>query len=235
MTDLYSLELYDTLMMDAIEQSDIRLVKHIIKKVQQFSPSETSAVFNKALNQAAEHGFLEAVQLLIPLSNPQDNGSSALRWAATYGHTECVRTLIPVSNPGDEKSHALTLAAEGGHAQCVELLMAVSKPKDMYSNALKAASEGGHVECVQLLVEVSDFHTESLIRAVKNGFFKSADILCPYADMEKSVKIMKDVGVGDLKIQWLEDKIVERNNLRLNTTLTSELKVLGVERSRLKI
>lgn len=219
----------------AIVERNLACVADIVCRVQTTSQDSNIGFFNIALNIAAEHGFLEAVQLFIPLSNPKDNGSSALRWAATYGHTECVKTLIPVSNPGDEKSHALTLAAEGGHAHCVELLMAVSKPKDMYSNALKAASEGGHVECVRLLVEVSDFHTECLVRAVKNGFFEAAEILCPYANMDKAVSVMHDVGVGDLKIQWLEDKIVERNNYQLNATLTSALEPLGVERSRLKI
>lgn len=238
MTDLYSIDLYEVPMMDAIEQRNIRLVKHIIKKVQDFSPSQTLAFFNKALNQAAEHGVVKAVRLFIPLCDPKDCNSAALRWAAMGGHADCVRALIPVSNPTDHNSHALVLAAHEGSVECVKLLIKVTNPQDDGSQALILAAEGGAAECVKLLLQAPNNpmdNTQALVRALKNGFWDIVDLVYPHSDLSAAVEAMRDWGGSDENIQWLEDKIVERNNLRLNKTLTSALEPLGVERSRLKI
>ncbi len=81
---------------------------------------------NDALTVAANNGHLDIVKLLIPISDPKYNGSSALRLAAYNGHLECVKLLIPVSDPKDGCSEAAWYAFEKEHSKCFDLLLPVS-------------------------------------------------------------------------------------------------------------
>ncbi len=60
------------------------------------SPSRSLNSF--ALEKAAEKGYVECVKILIPVSEPDQDGSQALERAAQNGHAECVQLLIPVSD-----------------------------------------------------------------------------------------------------------------------------------------
>lgn len=50
------------------------------------------------LRVAAEHGDIDCVKMLLPLSDPKALGSMALVWAARSGKADCVRLLLPVSD-----------------------------------------------------------------------------------------------------------------------------------------
>ena len=78
------------------------------------------------LIEANKNDDVEAVQRLIPVSDPKADNSHALRWAAFYGHTEIVKLLISVSDPKANDSEALRMAARNGHIECVKLLLPVS-------------------------------------------------------------------------------------------------------------
>ena len=90
--------------------------------------------------------------------DPKDNDSEALILAANYGYTEIVELLIPVSDPTKGNSRALRFAALYGHIECVKLLIPVSNPKSDNSWALQQAALYGHIECVKLLLPVSDYN-----------------------------------------------------------------------------
>ena len=85
-----------------------------------------------ALIQAAAHGNEEAVELLLPLSDPiarDKNGLTALMWAAEWDHFECVALLLDRGGPLEadpEGMSALALAARKGQEASVALLLPVS-------------------------------------------------------------------------------------------------------------
>lgn len=137
-----------------------------------------------ALKEAAEHGHLECVKLLLPLSDPlsgecfalkmachgqhrecaellakfasgPQSESFPLRLAASCGWTSMVQELIGRSNPADCDSDALYYAAKNGHIDCVELLLPLSNPKAVGSRALLGAAREGRLDCVQALLGVS--------------------------------------------------------------------------------
>jgi hypothetical protein len=117
---------------------------------------------SKALAEAARHGHLECVQLLIPVSDPKADDSAALRLAAEHGNWECARLLIPVSDPKADHSQTLRWAAEDGHDELVVLLLPLSDPlalgrKDGL-NAAATARVGGQYEIARMI----DAFVESL-------------------------------------------------------------------------
>lgn len=231
MSDLYPLNLYETPMEEAIASHNMRLVGQIVKAISSFPENEKTLFFSQALCEAAENGFVKGVRLLCTLTDPKINNSAALRWAAMKGHIDCVKALIPLSNPTDEDSHALILAAEDGHAACVKALIKVSDPAALNSVALKISAEGNHLECVKLLLPVSDaMHnkSEALCRALKNGFWDVAQELCPYSDLDESWAAMIEWDGNDEKTQWLEEKIVQRDQKNLHDKISRTLQKRGV-------
>lgn len=237
MSDLYSLNLYETPMQEAIETHNIRLVSKIAKSVSAFPENEKTLFFSQALCQAAEHGFVKGVRLLCQLTDPKINNSAALRWAAMKGDIDCVKALIPVSNPKDEDSHALILAAEDGHVACVKALIKVSDPAALDSAALKTAAEANHLDCVKLLIPVSDAthnRSEALCRALKNGFWNVVEELYPHSDLEGARDALIDWGGADEKTQWLEEKIDERSKI-LRNKIAQKVQHRGVQPRKSKM
>ncbi len=238
MSDLYSLNLYETPMEEAIASHNIRLVSKISKTISSFPENEKILFFSQALCQAAEHGFVKGVRLLCTLTDPKINNSAALRWAAMKGHLDCVKALIPLSNPTDEDSHALILAAEDGHVACVKALIKVSDPAAVNSMALKIAAEGNHLECVTLLLPLSDARhnrSEALCRALKNGFWDVAQELCPYSDLDGSWAAMIEWDGNDEKAQWLEEKIVQRDQKILHDKISQTVQHRGLAARKSKM
>ena len=82
---------------------------------------------NEAIYIASGKGFAECVRVLIPMSAPSLDKSSALRWAASKGNAECVKLLLPVCNSKDGIFSALYSAAVNRWTECVELLAGISK------------------------------------------------------------------------------------------------------------
>lgn len=61
-----------------------------------------------------------------PEVDPAAHHSAALLHAAHRGHWRCVQLLLPVSNPNERNAEALWRAAKHGHAKVVRLLAPVS-------------------------------------------------------------------------------------------------------------
>lgn len=135
----------------AIYNNDIDEIKLLIPVS---NPKENCSY---ALRAAAECGCLQAVELLIPVSDSKDT-SDALRMAAEAGHAEIVKLLLPVSDPKTDNSEALYWAVQEGHTDIVQLLIPVSDPKAENNSALRIASQKGHWEIVNLLLPVSDYY-----------------------------------------------------------------------------
>lgn len=126
------------------------------------------------LEYAAEHGNVDDVRRLIPISDPRAHDSRALQCAARYGYTQCVELLIPVSDPKAGNNEALRWGAMNGHTQCVELLIPVSDPKAMDSQALQSAVRYGHTQCFELLYSVSD--PEVALERLQDSYLKDDSI-----------------------------------------------------------
>lgn len=111
------------------------------------------------LIQVSKDGNIQAVEHLIPISNPKHNNSCALQWAAANGHLECVKVLIPVSDRKAEESEALRWAAANKHfIDIVERLIPISDPKAKNSAALRTAAVNNHKDIIEVLVPVSDYN-----------------------------------------------------------------------------
>jgi len=99
-------------------------------EVQRLISISDLAFNNEALRRASAHGHVECVKMLIPVSNPKHNDSSALQWASANGYVACVKELIPVSEPKAQNNEALVAAAFYGHHECVDLLFDVCNPEE---------------------------------------------------------------------------------------------------------
>lgn len=88
-------------------------------------------VYNTALQAAARNGQVDCVAALMEVTK---NHTDALIDAADHGHVECVRVLIPGSDPKANGSEALLCAALGGHVSCMDALYAVSNVRTVLNN-----------------------------------------------------------------------------------------------------
>lgn len=147
----------------------------------------------RSLLVAAENGHVKCVQLLISFSDPQ-HYFWALYEAASNGHTECVEELLNHCNPCDNNSSPLKIAAARGHTECFRLLIPLSDPKADASAALQTACEHGHQGAIDALFDVSD------VNAVLERLHKTP------SNQRASW-------------QYLEEKINQRQNQRLNTEI----------------
>ncbi len=128
-----------------------------------------------SLADAARAGRIDVVkQLLDKGVDPMSDESLALQTAADHGHLEIVRLLLPVSDPKAARSLALQLAAKNGHLEIVKLLLPVSDPKTSDSYALREAAKRGYLEIAKLLLPFSDIDKVMLDLALDktgtNGF-----------------------------------------------------------------
>lgn len=130
--------------------------------------ARTSAWSYYALRCAAEHGNLDFLQRLLPLSDARCGDSGALRVAAKNGHTEVVRALIPACDPKAAQSDALVWAAGSGHLDTVDVLLPVSDAKAQGSLAIAQAALANHAAIVDRLWKVSD-PTRALKLMESNG------------------------------------------------------------------
>jgi hypothetical protein len=120
-----------------------------------------------ALMLAAGSGSRDAVDALLPVSNPKAadaTGATALIWAAEFGGFAVVERLLPASDRlavDDRGQSALMHAALSGCVEAVELLAPASDAWAVDDNgrtAFMRAAESGSVEAVAILGRVSDIH-----------------------------------------------------------------------------
>lgn len=137
-------------LLDAIRDDgcDLDAVRRLI-------PLCTREETTEALCKSAEGGHLDAVRLLIPVSDPRACNSYPLRWAARCGQLDVVAELLPLSDPTAEDCDALRGAARSGELDVVRVLVPVSDPK-AYSRALFDAAVGGHANVIRELLPLSD-------------------------------------------------------------------------------
>ncbi|KAJ3234147.1 hypothetical protein HDU81_001708 [Chytriomyces hyalinus] len=132
---------------------------------------DPTAQENAALIQAAKHGHLDVVELLldIPSVNPKSRKNLALYEACCHGHT-LVAQLLYTRNPQLDMPVAIRAceqAALSGHTQTVQFLLErVHVP--ISASFLLTASDAGHVETVSLLFERGEleFHPQTLTCAL---------------------------------------------------------------------
>lgn len=150
----------------------------------------------ETIERAAELGFYDCVQILIPLCGQKSIGR-ALNGAAYNGYADILTLLLPFSSV-ELNSEALTCAAYKGQRECLEILIPVSDPTHEDSEALRLAVRGhvpvganipltGHsTECVKLLLAVSDptaQNSGALQLAVTHKLYECMELLSPVSDV----------------------------------------------------
>lgn len=152
----------------------------------------------KKLERAAKDGDFDELQLLIGLTDPKQDDSSALCYAARNGHTDCVELLIPVSDPKANGSWALQEAAARGKTQCVELLIPVSDVEADDHLALLSAATYGHTDCLMLLLDATvrldkHFNFERVLSgACVEGHLECVKYLIPVCSQENANNVFVD-------------------------------------------
>ncbi|HUD64707.1 MAG TPA: ankyrin repeat domain-containing protein, partial [Candidatus Sulfotelmatobacter sp.] len=110
---------------------------------------------NSAIQAAALHGELQAVNALLKRGAPID-----LPVAASLGRIEDARRLLAAAS-SEDRHLALTLAADSGHVEVVRLLLDAGEDPNRYNpvgghshtTPLHQAAGRGHEEVVRLLVQ----------------------------------------------------------------------------------
>lgn len=117
----------------AVRRNDLREVKNFATQM------DITHNNNYALRLAAQRGFWNIAEFLLPFSNKKDT-TQALLEAIDFQRTDIVKLLLPKALPKSNKSEALQYAVATENQQLIDLIYPKSNP---YA-ALKAiyASEG---------------------------------------------------------------------------------------------
>lgn len=172
--------------------SDVELLEAVLEGIS----ADESSLISPALVEAAEHGHVEAVKLLLSVgarmgaSFDDLDGEQALCRASTFGHTTIVGLLLSAgtsvneSNQGISVYKAMQAASEGGHIEVLKLLLSAGANMDArfferrekgriqtaLHMSLEKASLCGHDGVVELLLSAgADVHWRPLLAASQNG------------------------------------------------------------------
>lgn len=163
--------------------------------VEQLLPHcDPKADLSDALYEAIGNGHHEC---LLPLLNRSENLDHALVYAAGNGQERCLDILMSVTDPTYDGSSALQMAASGGHASCLAKLIPVSDPQANDNYAIAYASVSGHLKCVELLLPHCQVENTGAYRAaVENGHTDVAEAIQEHLATKQKASIqaeMKDV------------------------------------------
>ena len=108
-----------------------------------------------ALQMAARHGFLQAVQTLLSQVHNRRIRNLALIEAAKHNHMPVAQYLLPYTNARAQESKALQEAADAGNEDMVRFLLPhsdpLANPLANHSHAIQQAAWAGHLTIVALL------------------------------------------------------------------------------------
>ena len=149
-----NIDIYDNAMNFAAEGGDLKIVKQMIKKLEE---TDQEPQFDWAMESAVMEGHLDIVKYLIEKGS---NDFSYFMGVAAYeGHLNIVKLMI---EKGEEMGTELDLnramgrAAEGGHLNIVKLMIEKGEEINQeldFINAMSLAAKGGHTEIVKYLKE----------------------------------------------------------------------------------
>jgi len=137
-----------------------------------------------ALVEAAQHGRLAALALLLPHRGPGD-GMPVVLAAVEHGQVAAMLLLAEHLDLGMQGSRALIRAAELGQVAMVACLLPHSAPLTNNSRALGLAAQNGHTAVVDQLLPVSDVradHSLVLRMAVRGGHLATVRQVLPHSD-----------------------------------------------------
>lgn len=94
-----------------------------------------------ALESAIQQGNLDCARRLLPLCDPKENHSSTLCRAANGAGVEAVLLLLPVSDASSRDHHALRLACARADLPCAEALLAHAPPPTRVAHDLLQSAQ----------------------------------------------------------------------------------------------
>lgn len=146
--DCENFELAEEMLHKAAEFSRVELIG---KLFEEFPRLSGKAIVNYAMNDAARHGKIKALQALLRHRCEGYSCDTALETAAARGYARCVEALIPMANCLIGDSCALRQAAARNHLECVKILLAHSNPLARHCEALQYAASHQNEEMLKLL------------------------------------------------------------------------------------
>ena len=172
-----------TALMRAVDRGDMATAKALVALQRgRVAHGET------ALMQAAVHGDVDGIKLLLPHEGGIRNrhGATALMKAAYKGYLEAVKLLIKKeSGMKDNRNRtALMKAAARNHLEIATMLIeyeACMRDTSGVTALMKAASNG-HLEVVELLIKYEagkndDSGETALMKAASNGYLEVVELL----------------------------------------------------------
>ena len=170
----------DTTVLMSIEERTQQLIEAAGRgdrsEVQRLIPlSNPSANRNAALENAAKHGHLECLNVLLAACDVSAYMDEVFYKAAFGGNMDCVRSLLPYIDIHARASYALISAASGGSVPVVEFLLPYAVPTFLDSRALLAAVKRQNHGCVQTLIPVSN--VDSVISQIGRDNHEAAEQL----------------------------------------------------------
>lgn len=121
-----------------------------------FNPKASSGR-NYALTLAAERGYTEIAEILLPYCDPTEGNNSALCLAARNGHLDTLKLFLPYCTEQEGRNLALLEAAENGHTDVVKHLIPISNAHFRNNAALLFAARNNHFDAVKLLIPASNY------------------------------------------------------------------------------
>ena len=211
----------NNLLIEAINEKNIDGVKQALIALSQ------TRLDKKALTLAATLGYLDIVQLLIPVSDLMANNSEALRFAAEFGHAAVVEVLIPVSDPKAADSQAFKKAAHNGHQKCIDLLISVSDTQVNNNEILVFAARRGQSSLLKQLIPVCDptKTNYALAGVARNGHIECVKLLIPISNCDKSLQLLETY--EQKNVDLLKQLIFEHKALLQKEILTDAIEPLN--------
>lgn len=138
----------------------------------------SKTLLDQQLSTAALLGNMPRVAgLLAEGADPLADNSMALRFASMNGYLECVELLLPLSGAGSS-SMAAIMAAFCGRAECLAAIIAFSQEPINVDEALSGAAKNGHAECIHVLLPLLAGPPDSAVMsAARAGHAGALDML----------------------------------------------------------
>jgi len=188
----------------AVERNDLKLLRDHLPH------ADTDAV-ETALWLAAHYGHVAMIKEMLPLTNGIDP-LQALRTAARFNFLECLELLLPVCNPQSDKSEVLLDACMYAANETLAALVPFSDPSQ-YERCIGVCIAQGNLTGVEILARVCNpkaNNSRLLQRAVEAKFSEGIDLLYPLSHPKKALKALQQKWPGQSE-KWgdLESRLAQ--------------------------
>lgn len=184
------------------------------------------------LIQASEHGDIDDVKRLIPISNPTANNCQSLLNAVGQGHVDIVKLLLPVSERKAIQNLTLGLAIHNNRMAVLDVLLPHIQPEYLEVN-LRFAVVQRNIEAIKFMLPYTSKkdNTEGLRAAVSSitqDIPKDiVGILLPISNYENV--FVNAYSLSPHKVEYLKQAIQEHEAKVLQEKLQHSLQDISLQ------